>query len=1338
MKKILSLLAVILFTAIGAFSQAPGIFNYQGVARNSVGNVLVNKSIALRITIHDGTPAGAIVYQETRGVVTNPFGLFNAQVGSAGATNVTGTIAGVPWGVGNKYIQVEIDPAGGTSFINIGTAQIASVPYALFSTSSADLVLPFVKSQSSATTLFSITNTGTGGSGLFAVNNAAGTSDALQASTNGAASSWALRATSTGLQGAGIFQYNNGTGAANALRVLTNGTGFAANISSSNATPKALLTLGGLQLTGISEANNRILASDAAGNALWKDPSAVGVVTGSGTVNFVPKWSPTTTNLANSQIFDNGTNVGINTVTPAYKLDVVHGGGTGIEARGTGGFSVVDVDASNGDAALRFLNAGAFRWNIRNDPAGNDLQIFDMGAGLARMRLLTANGNLGIATAAPAYRLDVDASVGAGSNGLRVRNTASFATIDIVGATTDQALRFGKNGVINSGINTLPDGDHMTFFKFGVGNLMAVNVNTGNLGVGGTIINPVAKVHARGFNVANNLYSSSTGFLGATGFGSNDVTAQPTNEKWGIHTFVNGAVGTQHGIFAEPGTTAAVNTGLFGRVSTAPAGGQSFALFAFDPINTAATWAASIRGRLQYQDGNQGLNKILVSDATGNASWQTLAGGGAVSGSGTLNFIPKWTPDGVTLGNSLMFDNGTNIGLGTIAPTHRFTVSHGGATGISVRSTASFSVVDIDGFTGDAALRFGNNGVNQWNTRNRPADNYYEIFELGGGGSRVVIQDGTGNVGIGATVAPSYRLDVEHGGATGIRSLSTASFSVVDIDGFTGDAALRFQKQGTGMWNTRNRPADDYYEIFELGGGGSRVVIQDGTGNVGIGATVSPSYKLDVESSGSSGIRNKSTATFTVVDIDAFNGDAALRFARNGVNQWNTRNRPADDYYEIFELGGGGSRVVIQDGTGNMGVGETTNPTYRLDVLHGGATGIRSRSSATFSLVDIDGFNGDAALRFARAGVNQWNIRNNPANDDLQFFELGGGGERMRIENTTGRVWVDGDLHVDGTLSKTAGAFKIDHPLDPENKYLWHSFVESPDMMNIYNGNIVTDASGKATVQLPDYFEALNMEFRYQLTVIGTFAQAIINKEVSNNKFEIATNQPNVKVSWQVTGIRHDAYAEKNRIPNTVEKEAQNKGKYLTPEAFNQPKSKGIGYDKTVNEVSSINYTAPVSADKVAPATTGGSLDQAAIVPPVVQKVDNSGSVANVEPAKAVVKTLDVSGSVMQTEANKPSTKKVDVSGSVSDDMQKPAIKTQEPKADKTIEPAKQVKEVLPAILKGSSMDPDAKPVMPAVKTPDVTVPAQNSGNTQPAAEQKQVSKENNTVPSSTVPAKKD
>ncbi len=144
----------------------------------------------------------------------------------------------------------------------------------------------------------------------------------------------------------------------------------------------------------------------------------------------------------------------------------------------------------------------------------------------------------------------------------------------------------------------------------------------------------------------------------------------------------------------------------------------------------------------------------------------------------------------------------------------------------------------------------------------------------------------------------------------------------------------------------------------------------------------------------------------------------------------------------------------------------------------------------------------------------------------------------------------EGNVNVTGSLSKGGGSFKIDHPLDPENQYLFHSFVESPDMMNVYNGNVVTDHTGYAIVELPDYFQALNTDFRYQLTVIGTFAQAIVAEEIEDNVFVIATDQPDVKVSWQVTGIRDDAWARANRIEVEVPKPEQERGQFLHPEAF--------------------------------------------------------------------------------------------------------------------------------------------------------------------------------------------
>src|SRR6187399_2244854 len=130
MKKLL-LIAAILSSFI-VYSQAPNQINYQAVARNSVGNVLPNKKINVRLSIREGSATGTVLYNETRTIATNNFGLFNIAIGSSGANNTTGTISGIDWSTAAKFIQVEIDPDGGSNFINMGAAQLLSVPYALY------------------------------------------------------------------------------------------------------------------------------------------------------------------------------------------------------------------------------------------------------------------------------------------------------------------------------------------------------------------------------------------------------------------------------------------------------------------------------------------------------------------------------------------------------------------------------------------------------------------------------------------------------------------------------------------------------------------------------------------------------------------------------------------------------------------------------------------------------------------------------------------------------------------------------------------------------------------------------------------------------------------------------------------------------------------------------------------------------------------------------------------------------------------------------------------------------------------------------------------------------
>ncbi|MEO5721448.1 MAG: hypothetical protein ABIR71_08270 [Chthoniobacterales bacterium] len=177
-----------------------------------------------------------------------------------------------------------------------------------------------------------------------------------------------------------------------------------------------------------------------------------------------------------------------------------------------------------------------------------------------------------------------------------------------------------------------------------------------------------------------------------------------------------------------------------------------------------------------------------------------------------------------------------------------------------------------------------------------------------------------------------------------------------------------------------------------------------------------------------------------------------------------------------------------------------------------------------------------------------------------------------------GPVDIIGNLFVAGSVSKQAGSFKIDHPLDPANKFLSHSFVESPEMMNIYNGNVTTDATGSATVTLPAYFSALNRDFRYQLTVMGQFAQAIVSRKIiADNTFTIRTDKLGVEVSWQVTGVRQDAYAKENPIVVEEAKSAAEDGKYLYPAGFGAGEEQRIGHS---NGLGAPDRSSPAKKDQ--------------------------------------------------------------------------------------------------------------------------------------------------------------
>lgn len=228
-----------------------------------------------------------------------------------------------------------------------------------------------------------------------------------------------------------------------------------------------------------------------------------------------------------------------------------------------------------------------------------------------------------------------------------------------------------------------------------------------------------------------------------------------------------------------------------------------------------------------------------------------------------------------------------------------------------------------------------------------------------------------------------------------------------------------------------------------------------------------------------------------------------------------------------------------------VGIRTTGTPQAELDIYGNGNADLLMHSSIVTNAINFAAASGNGDTK-ATLYISQFNGTN--------YFD------RIIINNA-------GTVSVPGLLAKGGGSFQIDHPLDPENKYLYHSFVESPDMKNMYDGVITTDGSGYATITLPDWFQALNADFRYQLTVLDdsdadeTLLWAKVVKKVGTqapNQFTIRTSKGNVEVSWQITGTRHDAFANANRITPEVDKPESERGKYLHPEAFGMPLEKGI------------------------------------------------------------------------------------------------------------------------------------------------------------------------------------
>jgi|SRR5919109_1029552 hypothetical protein len=253
----------------------------------------------------------------------------------------------------------------------------------------------------------------------------------------------------------------------------------------------------------------------------------------------------------------------------------------------------------------------------------------------------------------------------------------------------------------------------------------------------------------------------------------------------------------------------------------------------------------------------------------------------------------------------------------------------------------------------------------------------------------------------------------------------------------------------------------------------------------------------------------------------------------------------------------------------------------------GGGYGVYGHSYMGYGVVGETG-GSDVAGVFGSSESSPGVVGNSGSNYGLYAFSLSGTGVYGSSGSglaafLDGNVRITGNLTITGTLQKGGGSFKIDHPLDPANKYLSHSFVESPDMKNVYDGVVTLDDKGEAEIELPDWFGALNKDFRYQLTAIGSPGPNLYiseeipdattrnysrtrssnsNKNKNNNssRFRLAGGASRMKVSWQVTGIRKDPWANAHRIPVEEDKPANERGYYTYPELYGQPEERGISH----------------------------------------------------------------------------------------------------------------------------------------------------------------------------------
>lgn len=458
--------------------------------------------------------------------------------------------------------------------------------------------------------------------------------------------------------------------------------------------------------------------------------------------------------------------------------------------------------------------------------------------------------------------------------------------------------------------------------------------------------------------------------------------------------------------------------------------------------------------------------------------------------------------------------------------------------------------------------------------------------------TRGILVDDSGKVGIGSSAAPDAELFIDGSGSSDI------SVHIHHPGATTGDIYIGSPVGAIGF--TAFAPTNGHRRDIRFSDAGLGLFTTSGTGHPGNGLFIDEAGSVGINTTAPGQLLDVAGRIRVQQNIPAASGNTA------GI--WLYQQNPAEDrafigmrndnQIGLYGNNGASWGLVMDVASGNVGVG-TTNPVAKLYALNseGTQSALHCAQASTGTAAAISIINGDStasavnATTLGRGRAGSFSIINSSSTASALYCTTSGDGlafqsnGKARIDTgETGAALTvtspyachgdpDGFWGCDGVAINTVGAilsnhwivgglkaFQIDHPLDPANRYLMHACIESDEMKNLYDGIVVLDQNGDATVQLPDWFEALNHEFRYQLTCVGGFAQVYVAEEIRDGRFKIAGGRSGLKVSWQVSGVRKDAFAQAYRVPVEPLKAEHERGRFLHPELYGQPAERGISH----------------------------------------------------------------------------------------------------------------------------------------------------------------------------------